>query len=100
MPLFAANCKHALCILGNRPSIAQFYLEPANVQYLLQEMAFTTKNRKRTKSHTNLLEANNNIKNSDQEENNKLLSNSSFMKKTPPRRGRMNDRIFSQMDLL
>lgn len=25
-PLFAANCKSALCVIGNRPSTAHFYL--------------------------------------------------------------------------
>lgn len=55
-PLFAANCKQVLCVLSNRPSLAQYFLEQKDVQYLLQEMAFKTQSRKRTKSSTNLLE--------------------------------------------
>ena len=97
-PLFAAKCKHALCILGNRPSNAQYFLEPTDVQYLLQEMAFKTKSRKRTKSSTNLLEGKkSNTEHGDQDEG--KLENSPS-KKTPPRRGRMDNRIFSQMNLL
>ena len=42
-------------MLGNRPSTATYFLEHKDVQYLLQEMAFKTQSRKRTKSWTNLL---------------------------------------------
>lgn len=55
-PLFSASCKTAICVLGNRPSAAEYFVEQKDVQYLLQEMAFKTQSRQRNKSWANLLE--------------------------------------------
>ena len=98
-PLFAASCKHALSIVGNRPSIAEFFLEPQDVQYLLQEMAFKTQSRKRIKSFSNLLDVNNKTKKDEGEEEYRQED----LKRTQTstlRGGRINNRVFSQMDLL
>jgi trehalose-6-phosphatase len=53
---FSGDLKSRLCIIGRRPSNADYFLDSENqVAYVIQKLGFTNNSRKRNRSHTNLL---------------------------------------------
>jgi len=53
---FSPELATRLCIIGRRPSNADYYMDSENqVAYLIQKLGFTNNSRKKNRSYSNLL---------------------------------------------